>query len=313
MTLKPSAESSAVPDPREHAPDCPDQLAQILLRALAFEAADRPADIGVVAGQLRAFVAASGRVDQREQLASLMQVLFSAEQAEHQQAIAELRSNGTGSVRPAARAPKPADPARTPRGHLRRRWTVATLAGAISLVALTAGLLATNGKAPNHGQVSPAEPSPKSVTVEVTWQPPTQATVDIDGREISARPARIALPRSNQPVTVRVRAPGFNPADLKVTPSDDRFLIVPLTKARPAASLARTPPSPASSQKEKADPAPAATPAPPRSTARSARTKGDSTKSDKTKASDSSRPAPARPPSSPAARPKGGIVTDYPF
>ena len=76
----------------------------------------------------------------------------------------------------------------------------------------------------------------------VYWQPSVNAELTLDGRAIKERPARVKVPRSERPAVLRVQAPGFEVAKLKVVPDQDRDLIVPLTRkrapeaARPAAT-----------------------------------------------------------------------------
>lgn len=294
--------AATVPHPKDQVPDLPDQLAQVVLRALAYEREERPSDAGALAKELRSYVAASGRVDQREQLANLMQMLFATEQAEHQQAILALRqsqeraswrsvsgrvltgSNGSESGRPQAR---------------RRRWLLPLLVGTGTAAALTAAILTTHRPVPARGDTAAADSRSRHVTLEITWQPATRAVVEVQGREVASRPARATLPRSDQPVLVRVRAAGFDPAEIEVTPSHDRFLIVPLMKARTETGVT----SGASTQ----SPAPGPRPAPSAAPSSQAGAKAPP----RSKAAKNSNEHKAPP--SAVTRPKSGIVTDYPF
>ena len=88
--------SGPAPDPRSLIPDFPAALAAVILRSMAVEPAERYPTAAELAQDLDAFVAASGRVNQRQLLGGFMGELFDAERAAAGRAIAELRAMDGG-------------------------------------------------------------------------------------------------------------------------------------------------------------------------------------------------------------------------
>ena len=120
----------------------------------------------------------------------------------------------------------------------RRRGALLAIAGAV-LVAGVAGLVFALGgeePAPPLAAPPPASEVPSQVTVVVHTQPAAESKIEIDGREITGRPARAQLPRGDAPVNIVVTAEGYQPARLGVVPDRDHSLVVPLTKQESAPS-----------------------------------------------------------------------------
>jgi serine/threonine-protein kinase len=159
--------SGPAPDPRSLIPDFPDALATVILRTLAVEPAERYPTAAELAQDLDAFVAASGRVSQRQLLGGLMGELFGAERAAAGRAIAELRGidggDGVSQDDPTIAPPRP-----------RRLWRAPLL---VVLLLIGLGVFVSSGLArrpaePALAAVASHGPPVTSVTAEVTAEPP---------------------------------------------------------------------------------------------------------------------------------------------
>jgi serine/threonine-protein kinase len=91
--------------------------------------------------------------------------------------------------------------------------------------------------APVASEVAPPHP-PSSVTLRVTGQP-ASARVFLGTRELAKLGESFSLERSETPIALRVKAPGFAARELPVTPSRDQDLEIKLVRAprRPNAEL----------------------------------------------------------------------------
>jgi serine/threonine-protein kinase len=197
--------SGPAPDPRAVIPDFPDALATVVMRTLAVEPAERYATAAELAQDLDAFVAASGRVSQRQLLCGLMGELFEAERAAASRAIAELRaldgSDGAGQNEPTI-----APPRRT------RSWRVPLLVvlPLVGLGVVVSSWLTRRPTEPALAAVASPGPPAQSVTVGVTAGPPAVATSSpgasgtpavVDSQPVPSgrtRPTSSARPRTTQ-------------------------------------------------------------------------------------------------------------------
>jgi serine/threonine protein kinase len=230
-----------VPDPRMHIPGFPEELVPVLLRALEMDPESRYSDIGEMGKELEAYAAQQGG-GQRDRLAALMKDLFEQQRAAESQAIAELKN-------------LPSEPPPQPR---RRRWIWVTpllvaIGGASAAALWWRG--APQSVAPQP--VPSVAPAPSSVVIDVRTQPATEAVIEIGGRVVRERPARVAVPRGGTAVSVVVTATGYETAQLEAVPDRDQFLVVPLIKVAaapstvPVASAAPRPSSAAVPEKKK--------------------------------------------------------------
>jgi serine/threonine-protein kinase len=102
--------SGPAPDPRELVPGFPDQLADIIARALAVPPEDRYSSAAELARDLGLFAAARGSLDHTEALRELMQGLFIRERQAAQQALADLRAIDQPESVPSTSSTEPAGP-----------------------------------------------------------------------------------------------------------------------------------------------------------------------------------------------------------
>jgi eukaryotic-like serine/threonine-protein kinase len=136
--------------------------------------------------------------------------------------------------------------------------------------------------APPPSAVAAPAAAVASVKLQVTVQPPVEASIVVGGRTQKGSRGEFLLPRSDAPVAVVVTADGFDRAEISVTPDKDNAVLVGLPVAAPAsptpssASPAaarpvarREPERPAAKQpaKEAAKPQPSSEPAKPAPTA----------------------------------------------
>jgi len=216
--------SGPVPDPRTRIPGFPQELTPVLLRALEIEPEDRYPDARIMARELEAFTAERGG-GQRDRLATLMQELFEEERAAKGRAIAELKQLRT--------IPPPAAAAAGNEGRPRRRG-VLLLVGAGVVLSSAAGaalLWPSEASAPAPTPSVPASAVLQTITVAVHPQPSADVKIEVDGREISTRPARAQLPKGELPVAIVVRKDGYQTARLEVVPDQDHSLVIPLVRA----------------------------------------------------------------------------------
>ena len=294
------------PDPRDKIPGFPADLAEILLRTLAHEPGDRYADAGELARDLDAFVARSGRVDQREQLESVMGAVFAAFRESTMQAIADLRAADTARLSagpPTSRTVSEPSPTVAPRT---RRWPWAIAGGVLLLTSVGLGL-AWQRASPEAPETPPSAAA-HSVTLDVTPVPDVEgARITVAGVLVEGHPARRDIARSGKPVHVVVEADGFQRADVDVIPDRDRAVSIPLRKlTAPSAGASVRAPSPAASASAALPPVSTKAASPPAASPRSV--SGPARPTVKPPAG---KPAEAKPPA--GKPPPSDIITDYPF
>jgi eukaryotic-like serine/threonine-protein kinase len=235
-----------IPDPAERVPDFPAELTRVLLKALANEPDTRYQTGAELARDLDAFVAASGAVSPARQLAELLALRFGEDRAGQDLEIRELRAaalpdvhlsepNWTGHVSGTHTIPAK-----------RRRPLWAFLVGGLALAGLIVGALVLVRAGPKPPAPPPVVVSP-DVTLEISTQPDSKATVRVDGTEVQGRPARITKRRGDRPLAIEVQAEGYEVARLSVTPDHDQSIVVPLTKQRPPAPVATASGAPSAS------------------------------------------------------------------
>lgn len=237
-----------VPDPRSRVPGFPDELAEILKRALQTEPEKRYQTAAELARDLDAFVKAAGIDDPQQQLADSMHGLFEQERGEQQKSIESLRSAGFETVterelpveagRPSGVISRPAPPQP-------QLWKYAALGFAIVLTTGVTVLAVRSNPTPAPGP-APSVAVPSTVSIEVTTQPEASATILVAGIAAQGKPARSSVRRGSAPVEVEVTAEGFERAVLTVIPDRDRGVVVPLKKIVEAPP---TPPPSASAEK----------------------------------------------------------------
>ena len=117
------------------------------------------------------------------------------------------------------RAPEPAPVPRRPQVIARRapRMAVAAVAAAATLLALVSVLAAGERARPHLGRVTAVSPTTVSLTVS-SCAP--GARVFLDGVEVGPAGESFGV-RRGRPVDLGVRAPGFLPYELRVTPTRD--------------------------------------------------------------------------------------------
>ncbi len=241
-----------MPDPRQFRPDMPLPLAALLRRTLSSNPAERPTTGAELARSLDAIVQASGFSDQKTRLARIMNDLFPDEISARTRAIADLRAlqpEGPSPQDPGgpSATPPPAPEVPTVTTDLPRRrspWRVVTpLAAAAAVLVAGASIMLSLRPA---SQPTPQPSLSASVAIDIRVQPPTAASVSIDGARISTDPPRAILPRSTEPISVQVTAEGFDSATIRLIPDRDQFIVVPLARAIPSAPDASPEPAPSS-------------------------------------------------------------------
>ncbi len=251
-----------VPPPEQVVAGFPAEVSRTLLRALAPDPDQRFSDCDALAREFDAFLVGRGVPDQREELARIMARLFAHERSVQERAIAELRDAGVRAEEVAA-AP-PAEETQVASGldapaKPRRSRAVVYLAGAVGVVGSVVGIiaLASPTKQPAvASSVASSPPVPETVTIELTVQPDVAATVLVDGRVATGRPARAVLKRSKQSVRVVVSAEGYESSTLTVTADENRSVLVPLRERPPPAPSASAPPTKPEARPPVADPRP---------------------------------------------------------
>ena len=257
--------SGPVADPRTVIPGFPAALAPILLRALESEPENRTSDAATLAKHLAAVPKEPAAV-LREQLAELMKELFPEQRVAEAKAIAALKQLRTMPPPGPAQPEVPAASVPARRGG---RLAVLAAVPLLGVAAALGGWLMLRAEpVRTPPAASAATPAPEaSVTIDVRTQPPVDATIEIDGRAIEQRPARVKLARSTDLVVIEVEAEGYDSARLEVVPERDQFLVIPLTrsvveangKAEPSASAATASAAAPALTEVHARPAPAAT------------------------------------------------------
>jgi hypothetical protein len=241
-----------IPDPKSVRPDIPEELANILRRALAMLPKDRFSSGDELATALDEFVANSGEPAPQAQLAHLMEELFAAEREAQETAVAALQANeepycddaGDDSAMAVASTSSGTLSAVAARAPRVARWaaigavalsTVAVVAYAAARWAVVERSAAAQAAAPR--QRAPGVPQQVALRVEVL-PPELDAHVEVAG-VLVARPHAVSITRGKQPVVVRVRADGYEEAVVNVVPDENRVVTVVLRELLKSASTQR--------------------------------------------------------------------------
>jgi hypothetical protein len=226
--------------PEDRIPGFPPELARVMLRALECEPSKRYANSAEMASDLSRFAADAGGTGFAQVLSELLGRLFAAEREREARSVARL----LGLRRSVAKGPPgsttTADPtATTIRPSLkppRRRVSTVAVASVAVVASLASYIFA---RAQVYTGFVPAEPA--LVQVEVELDPPVEATIQVDGRPATGKPAHVTLARGTVPVQISVVAPGYAPRTVRAVPDRDRFVqvaLAPETPPRGSASLA---------------------------------------------------------------------------
>jgi serine/threonine-protein kinase len=225
-----------VPDPRSKVPDFPEALAAVLKRTLASDPNQRPPDGEQLATELEAAVAFAG-VDPRQSIIEKLDRFFGEKRAEQVRAVQSLRTEipveltlGGRDSRTTARPPS--------------RGRKALIAGIMAFLALAVGALAFALTRKPAEATPVAVPHSIEVSIEVTTQPPVEATISIGGERSRGKSARVTRPRNSGLVEVYVTADGYESGKVTVSTERDQSVVVPLVKlpvAPPPVSASTTP------------------------------------------------------------------------
>jgi serine/threonine-protein kinase len=222
------------PPPSATVPGFPSALSDVLARALAREPRDRYPDGAEMAKDLARSAAMLAKSEPQAELVVLLARLFAEERDAEARAVLRLRR--TPSVRPMRAITTTADPtAVSIRPALPARRS--RLGTALAVVSATFGLAALGAAYVERMLPDVLRPASEAETVALAVEvdPDVPATIVVDGRTASGRPARELVPRSKAPVVIGVDAPGFARAEVRAVPDHDRLIIVRLTRARPVA------------------------------------------------------------------------------
>lgn len=252
--------SGSVPDPRELRDGFPEELCRILKTALAKSPSARYPDCAALAGALDAFRIACGREDPRSRLAALMQSVFGEERARRQDAINRF---DVGSPLPDSNHDVSHVAVSSTSSHTAlarpRRNALLIVSAAAACFALATAFVAMHRASPpqplapaSAALAAIAPPAAARVTIDLALAPAVLASFDIDGTTYAGSEVHLVRDRSDAPFDVRVRAEGYESTSVRVTPSRDQRMTIPLATA----------PAPISSSV-----APASSRRPPRATA----------------------------------------------
>ena len=242
-----------IPDLSTALPGFPAGFMPVLERMLASEPEDRYHDAQAISRDLDAVVTSSGSQDQRERLADLMKTLFAEEREAQNEAVAALRDAAKIAER---RDDGPTPLTATAAPSKKVRPSVITGGVVIGVVALGVGLAVAPARDETPTtQSSNESPLPSKVRLGVTVEPAVDATIQIAGRTITERPARLELDRGETPVDVVVRADGYEEARVSTKPDRDRDVLIQLV-AKPEAPAASAEPPPERSPRGGSRPAP---------------------------------------------------------
>jgi hypothetical protein len=105
----------------------------------------------------------------------------------------------------------------------------------VAASAITAEAIATAAPSvvPAVTAATSASVAPEPADVELTIETNVPKGVDVllDGKSIGSAPGVVKLPRGDAKVTLTLKAPGYVPAEVHVTPSANGVVSAPLTKA----------------------------------------------------------------------------------
>ncbi len=276
-TLRLVVESN-VPPARELQPDFPEDLERVLHRALDPDPEQRYSSSAEIARDLGEVIEASGTRDHKQTLSTIITELFAEERANQERAIGELREQavrvdsegvrGSESVETQIFDVQP--PTESPRRAL------PLVAAALAVALLVALSVSWFGK-DDAVVAAPPPPAPApslsaDVVIDIQLQPEVPGIVTVGGQLVEARPPKLTLERSDDPVEVVVSAEGYVESRLKIVPDRNRAVLVqlvsvpepaPAPKEEPAAAgRAAASPKPAGFRPMK-PPAPPASPTPP--------------------------------------------------
>lgn len=242
--------SGDIVDPTLIRPDFPKELVAILRRAIDPEVTRRYTSGAHMAADLDAFAGLDAR-EATARLSGILRELFREELLTEAGWITELRGLRAPSTE-AELTPTQHQITVTPRRPERRsHWIPAALIAGVAATSLPWFLRAAPAeRAPDAerppsaaASAAPSAPVEERVALDVSVQPASaNATIEVDGRLVHERPARVLLPRSSAPIRVQVSAEGFEAALLEVVPDRDHFLIVPLVARAPTAPTASSAP-----------------------------------------------------------------------
>jgi serine/threonine protein kinase len=258
--------SGKIPDPRTLRDGFPDEMARILLKALALRPTARHASALQLAEELDAFVASSGLEPPQARLALMMGTIFAEDRSRKDAAIEQVRSFCKDTCAPAwsdEPAPEASSVAlsrsgpHTIRLARRARWPIAlVLAASIAAVWMLSPLrsehpLHSPGELPTADETAPATANippdpPKKTVLDLSTAPAVSATFSLGNQTLQGSVARFEVAPGPAPLTVFVRAEGYAPTQIDLVPDQDRTVAVPLQPLpQLAAPIASEPTRPA--------------------------------------------------------------------
>jgi eukaryotic-like serine/threonine-protein kinase len=250
--------SGKVPDPRELRDGFPDELARILLKALSTHPDARHPTALALADELDAFVAASGLEPPQPRLSLMMSTIFAEDRTTKDTAIAQVRAlavpeNESPEEPPLEVSNLVVSHSRPPTDNRPSRVWMAVSAVLATTALAAAAAMFTNrpSPAPAHSASAmattapdTAEPSASTVMIDVSAVPAVEATFELGGRSITGSVARFEPLRGSAPVTVLVRAEGYEDARMDVIPDENRTVAVPLRERVKPPVAESAPPTP---------------------------------------------------------------------
>jgi serine/threonine-protein kinase len=254
--------SGKVPDPRSIRDGFPDEMARILLKALALRPTARHATALQLAEELDAFVASSGLEPPQARLALMMGTIFAEDRSRKDAAIDQVRSFGRQPCAPSW-SEEPTQEAssvalsrsgpHTIRLTRRARWPIAlVLAASVAAAWMFSPLRLEAPRSPadlpRYDEVVSATPSippepPKKAVLDLSTAPAVSATFSLGNQTVQGSVARFEVPLGPAPLTVFVRAEGYAPTRIDIVPDQDRSVAVPLQEL--TSPRASAPPRPA--------------------------------------------------------------------
>jgi hypothetical protein len=236
----------------------PDELARILLKALSTHPDARHPTALALADELDAFVAASGLEPPQPRLSLMMSTIFAEDRTTKDTAIAQVRAlavpeNESPEEPPLEVSNLVVSHSRPPTDNRPSRvWmAVSAVLATTALAAAAAMFINRPSPAPAHSASAmattapdTAEPSASTVMIDVSAVPAVEATFELGGRSITGSVARFEPLRGSAPVTVLVRAEGYEDARMDVIPDENRTVAVPLRERVKPPVAESAPPTP---------------------------------------------------------------------
>jgi serine/threonine-protein kinase len=253
-----------VPNPRSINPDIPEELEQVILKALARRPEDRFATARELSERLNAILMAQETLVPPQELSAMLNDFFRLRRRQKDQQILEAQQEECSSPsyqveietieEPASSATGPKSRVELePRGSVLRPLLIGAMAAVLLIAVAFAALIygrqtgtaketndpravnlpsAKRDPAPVPAKTRPSPVSKDRVVLEVSVRPEKAgAVVLFRGHKYAGSKIRIVVARSSTGEKLRIEAEGYKPEDMVVVPTANTKLKVTLTPA----------------------------------------------------------------------------------